>query len=83
MKFKVNFQETPRSFAVNFGESIVINPPAIDVPFYDGKYEAIPKFETQQLQTKGKQLTDDVRIQEIPVSVVSNIAGGNTVVIGG
>ena len=49
------------------------------LPVYDGEYEVIPKIEEQSLATKNKSMTDDVHIQPIPYSEVSNTEGGVTV----
>lgn len=49
---------------------------------YDGVYQVTPKLESQTLATRNKLMTDDVTVEEIPISSVSNTAGGNTVIIG-
>lgn len=49
---------------------------------YTGEYEVMPKFETQELATKNKQMKDNVKIQSIPVYEVSNPTGGITLTIG-
>lgn len=51
-------------------------------PLYDGPYEVTPRFETQTLETRAKQMRDDVTVNEIPVVRTVNIHGGQTVVIG-
>ena len=50
---------------------------------YTGEYNIIPDFSDQVLETKNKVLTDNVTIERIAVSKVSNLSGGNTVFIGG
>lgn len=50
---------------------------------YNGPYEATPSFETQTLPTRDLLMTEDVTVEKIEVSSVSNNAGGNTVYIGG
>ncbi len=50
---------------------------------YDGTYEVTPKFENQTLPTRAKLMRDNVTVDAINVSRVSNPAGGNTVYIGG
>lgn len=50
---------------------------------YDGPYTAIPKFESQELETKDKMMKENVEVEPIYVSKVSNPAGGTTVYIGG
>lgn len=49
---------------------------------YDGVYQVTPKIESQTLATRNKLMTDDVTVEEIPISSVSNTAGGTTVIIG-
>lgn len=50
---------------------------------YEGAYIITPKLEAQTMATKNKMMKDNVTIEKIPVSIVSNSAGGNTVIIGG
>lgn len=50
---------------------------------YTGKYTVNPTFGTQTLETKDKHLRDNVTVQPIEVSRVSNPAGGKTIFIGG
>ena len=50
---------------------------------YDGAYEVSPKFEKQTLGTKDKLMLENVTVEAITVSRVSNPAGGHTVFIGG
>lgn len=52
-------------------------------PVYDGPYTATPKFESQELETKDKMMKENVEVEPIFVSKVSNPAGGTTVYIGG
>ena len=49
---------------------------------YNGEYQAIPKFESQTLETKDKVMDLNVEIKPIPVEKVANTSGGNTVIIG-
>lgn len=53
-----------------------------DVDYYDGDYTVTPKVEKQELVTRQKFLTEDVKIKEIPFFEVSNNEGGQTVFIG-
>lgn len=55
----------------------------VDGEPYEGEYEVNPSFELQKLLTAHKYLSDDVRVNAIEVSTVSNPSGGNTVYIGG
>ena len=50
---------------------------------YEGPYSVTPQFEDQVLETKDKLMLDDVTVDAIAVSSVSNPAGGRTVYIGG
>ena len=50
---------------------------------YEGEYIINPKFEEQILETKDKQMTENVVIEPISVVKTSNTSGGNTVIIGG
>lgn len=50
---------------------------------YEGDYLVTPKFVDQTLQTSQRILKEDVRIEKISVTRVSNSSGGNTVIIGG
>ena len=43
----------------------------------------IPQFTPQELATAQKQMIDDVTIEAIEISRVSNPSGGKTVYIGG
>lgn len=55
----------------------------IDADVYEGQYTVTPSFEIQTLQTKNKVLTNDIAVNAIEVSRVSNLQGGKTVYIGG
>lgn len=48
---------------------------------YDGPYEIKPKHNEQILNTKDKTMTDDLTVEEIPYSEVTNPQGGVTVYI--
>ncbi len=49
---------------------------------YDGEYEVIPRLTQQILETKDKLLEQDLVIEKIPITSVSNQSGGNTIIIG-
>ena len=53
------------------------------MPAYDGDYQVRPTWFNQILTTRGKRMTDDVLIYDIPLSETSNDAGGLTLNIGG
>ena len=57
--------------------------PKCDYPMaYDGEYEVTPRLYEQYLDTDSKYMEKDVTVYEIPITRTSNIAGGQTVVIG-
>lgn len=87
--FKITFK-SPSSFIVKFGDASTFNTEFGEVQIvnkvgevYEGEYEAVPKLEEQTLATAQKFMKDDIKIKQIPISVVSNTGGGNTVIIGG
>ena len=51
-------------------------------PYYDGAYVVDPRKVAQVLETKDKSMSDDVTINAIFYSEVSNPAGGDTCYIG-
>lgn len=53
------------------------------LPFYEGPYRITSAFHLQTLATKLKILKDDINVDPMPYSEVSNMAGGITVNIGG
>lgn len=52
------------------------------LPYYDGDYSVSPRLEQQTLHTKNKSMHDDVIIDPIFYSEVSNPEGGETIYIG-
>ena len=75
--FIVEFEDE-EEFVVEFDEVIMVEH-GYD-PFA-GPYEVIPKaWDKQILATKGKNMTDDVTVHEVPYSEVTN-PEGRTVVI--
>lgn len=50
---------------------------------YDGAYIVDPDFVGKTLGTRNKLMRDDVTVNPIEVSEVSNLSGGKTVYIGG
>ena len=50
---------------------------------YGGPYIIKPEFDNQSLETKNKLMQDNVFVEAIAVSRVSNLSGGTTVYIGG
>ena len=53
------------------------------IDWYTGSYEVTPTFFEQTLPTEDKTMREDVAVHAIPVEVVTNPSGGNTVTIGG
>lgn len=49
---------------------------------YDGEYDVVPRLTQQILETKDKLLEQDLVIEKIPITSVSNQSGGNTIIIG-
>lgn len=69
------FTEIDSSFIATFGETTAILPDP-----YPGPYEVVPKVTAQVLSTRHKSMADDVTIEEVPYTEVSNISG-TTVII--
>lgn len=53
-----------------------------DYESWNGNYIVTPSITSQVLNTKSKIMRDNLIINEIPYSEVSNTSGGNTVHIG-
>lgn len=79
ISFSTEFGTDTVSFNSDFGAVKVIT----DAEVYDGSYDVIPDFTKQTLSTKDKLLIADVTVEKIPLWVVENVSGGNTVIIGG
>lgn len=52
------------------------------LPVYDGSYEVVPRKVEQVLETKNKSMREDVIIDPINYSEVTNPQGGKTATIG-
>lgn len=53
------------------------------VPVYRGEYEITPKINEEViLETKSRKLTENLVIKRVPIYMVSNHAGGETLIIG-
>lgn len=48
---------------------------------YKGPTRVVPSFKSTLLETSGKALDDDITVTPIDVTIVSNSAGGNTLII--
>lgn len=92
MRFNVTFQELDKKLDVDFrtrNEKIKVDFEHLQVvsdharvDYYKGNYTVTPKVEKQELATRQKFLTENVKIKEIPFFEVSNTEGGQTVFIG-
>lgn len=52
------------------------------LPYYEGSYEVTPRKIEQILETKNKSMLDDVTVNAINYSEVTNPQGGKTATIG-
>lgn len=77
---QVEFHDA-QAFDVEFGELHEVG--SADILTYDGSYTVKPSLGVQTLETAGKLMEENTIIEPIPIYVVSNNSGGNTVVIGG
>lgn len=92
MRFDVTFQELDKKLDVDFRtrnerikvdfEHLQVVSDHVGVDYYKGDYTVTPKTEKQELATRQKFLTENVKIKEIPFFEVSNLEGGQTVFIG-
>lgn len=86
MRIKLQLHEVTSSFNFTLAEntmSVGVKLNNIFIPeFYAGEYAVVPTFDAQTLQTKSKTMKDDVTVQSIPVSEVTNPQNGITVTIG-
>lgn len=77
-RMNVRFGTSKQNFPANFGQIQQVN--VLDP--YDGDYSITPQLTAQTLETAKKYMSNDVEVKEIPIYVVSNNSGGNTVTIG-
>lgn len=80
-KLNVDFRTRNEQIKVDF-EHLQIVSDHTGVEHYKGSYTVTPKVEKQELATRQKFLTENVKIKEIPFFEVSNLEGGQTVFIG-
>lgn len=80
LNFPLAFSAPP-AFDLDFGivETVTIRENA---DYYDGSYTVTPMVISQELQTRRKQMKENLKINEIPFFDVSNPAGGQTIYIG-
>lgn len=80
--FKIGFSPTKSVFQVEFDTAVEIKEyTGVDV--YDGEYTLTPETTDQVLLTKEKLLKENVTVKAVPKQIVDNLAGGQTVTIGG
>ena len=79
-EFSASFNSNA-SFSVGMAEQVVIE--IIEGRRYEGDYVVTPTFDDQLLDTKQKVMEDDLLVEQIKVSSVTNLTGGNTITIGG
>lgn len=86
MRIKISFQETRKNFTFSLAENKLAMNCRFEKAFmpepYIGEYEVTPAFTAQTLPTRGKTMINDLVIDDIPVSEVSNPQDGLTVTIG-
>lgn len=79
--YNVNVKVEEVEYATDMSDIQTIT--KIDGEVYEGDYDVKPNFVIQTLDTNQKYMSDDVTVQAIEVSSVSNLSGGNTIYIGG
>ena len=92
MRFDVAFRELDKKLDVDFHtgneqikvdfEHFQIVSDHAGVEYYKGDYAVTPKVQKQELATRQKFLTENVKIKEIPFFFFFNVEGGATVYIG-
>ena len=92
MRFDVTFRELDKKLNVDFHirneqikvdfEHLQVVSDNVGADYYKGDYTVTPKVEKQELATRKKFLTENLKIKEIPFFEVSNLEGGQTVFIG-
>lgn len=86
MRIKLKLHEVTSSFNFTMAEntmSVGLKLNNIFIPeIYKGEYTVVPTFDAQTLQTKSKTMRDDVTVESIPFSEVTNPQDGITLTIG-
>lgn len=92
MRFDVTFRELDKKLNVDFRtrneqikvdfEHLQVVSDNVGADYCKGDYTVTPKVEKQELATRKKFLTENVKIKEIPFFEVGNSEGGDTVYIG-
>ena len=77
----VEFKELQSVIPTDFGEVLrVVDPDS--VPKYNGPYEITPSVDAKTIPTAQKLMKNDITVDGIPYSEVSNASNGYTVNIG-
>lgn len=85
---RINITLTTNTLNIDISDKPTINismaAGGSSVPVYKGDYVVEPDvYEDIVLPTHGKRMLEDVVTQKIPVRRIKNIAGGDTVIVGG
>lgn len=65
------------------GSRNVISGKLTDFPLYSGNFNVTPKLNGETiLKTMGRKMTVNVVVREIPLREISNLQGGETMLIG-
>ena len=80
-KYFVHMEDNTSEYALDMRVVQQIEKPIGDP--YEGDYNVKPNFSLQTLETKRKFLSEDITVEPIEVSRVSNPSGGKTIYIGG
>lgn len=80
MIIDIEFEELEQSFDMSFDDNVVVKVVS-EHETYDGEYSITPKLEAQTLPTKKKVMSDDIKVEAVPVYETSNNSGGTTVYI--
>lgn len=70
--FKMRFRETEVGMRVTFGSVVQV---VRDYDPYSGPYEITPSTIEQIMETKGKDMVENVTVREIPYYEISNEHG--------
>ena len=68
--------------SLSINQSVAPPPIVEDIPSYEGEYTvSADAFDQTVLPTKNKKLTNDITIEPVTFSAVTNTAGGTTITI--
>lgn len=80
-EFDLQYEESIETLEMDLETTYIVNQISGDI--YKGTYIVDPSFDEQTFETKNKTMLNDMTVNAIEVSRVSNIQGGTTVYIGG